>query len=524
MRFGITGAASVLLILLSVEAIQAAPKGSSNAITARGGVLNARSYNFKKKEPIELNGQWLIFWKRLLTPKEIAGRSMGELAAASDGVFEIPHTWNDWKYHGRAVGGMGYATFVLDVRLPPTFKEAALWIPDASTAYRLWVNDNLVAQSGTPGRDRRSSKPHYVMNTAEFGVPHGLVRMVLQVSNFHHRRGGMWKPILLGTPEKIRAHDARETAYDLLLLGSFVALAFFNFFLYLNNRHRRVGGDRTVAVPLLLTIIFLALIGRVMVTGQILITRLIPGFPWPLELRIEYLSVQIVFALFAWVSDRSFPGVVPRPVVWGITAVTSAGAFLVLFFRILVYSHAVTTYNIIQGLVLFALLIRFIVWAIQGHKNAWVMVFAILIFFLITFGETLNYREIVLSRDFAPVGFLVTLFTGNSGNDTVAYLVSTMLTLGVILVVFNLFVLRMSFSLLQSEERLTPIDMERMREQFGITARESEILALVAEGKSNKEIGAQLFISEGTVKNHLHRIMPKLGAANRTEIVVRLSR
>jgi DNA-binding CsgD family transcriptional regulator len=50
-----------------------------------------------------------------------------------------------------------------------------------------------------------------------------------------------------------------------------------------------------------------------------------------------------------------------------------------------------------------------------------------------------------------------------------------------------------------------------------LTARESEILALVAEGRSNGEIGKQLFISAKTVSVHVSNILGKLGAAGRTE-------
>lgn len=53
-----------------------------------------------------------------------------------------------------------------------------------------------------------------------------------------------------------------------------------------------------------------------------------------------------------------------------------------------------------------------------------------------------------------------------------------------------------------------------------LSAREMEVLALVAEGQGNKEIGEQLSISERTVKNHLTGIMTKLRAADRTHAVV----
>ncbi len=49
--------------------------------------------------------------------------------------------------------------------------------------------------------------------------------------------------------------------------------------------------------------------------------------------------------------------------------------------------------------------------------------------------------------------------------------------------------------------------------------REAQVLKLIAVGKTNKEIGETLFISESTVKFHVHAILNKLDASNRTEAV-----
>jgi len=51
----------------------------------------------------------------------------------------------------------------------------------------------------------------------------------------------------------------------------------------------------------------------------------------------------------------------------------------------------------------------------------------------------------------------------------------------------------------------------------GLTEREREILTLVAQGASNRQIGEQLFITEGTVKNHMSNILSKLGLRDRTQ-------
>ena len=71
-------------------------------------------------------------------------------------------------------------------------------------------------------------------------------------------------------------------------------------------------------------------------------------------------------------------------------------------------------------------------------------------------------------------------------------------------------------------EAPVPFAPDTTRQQtLGITARELEILTLVARGMSNREIATQLFVSENTVKTHCARAFDKLGAARRTQAVQR---
>lgn len=56
---------------------------------------------------------------------------------------------------------------------------------------------------------------------------------------------------------------------------------------------------------------------------------------------------------------------------------------------------------------------------------------------------------------------------------------------------------------------------------LGITAREHEVLGLLAAGRSNKEIAGQLHLSPNTVKTHIARLYEKLEAARRTEAILR---
>ncbi len=65
-----------------------------------------------------------------------------------------------------------------------------------------------------------------------------------------------------------------------------------------------------------------------------------------------------------------------------------------------------------------------------------------------------------------------------------------------------------------------PQSVPRDRERSPLSQREREIVALVAQGFKNKEMAEKMFISEQTVKNHLHNIFDKLGVSDRLELAL----
>jgi DNA-binding CsgD family transcriptional regulator len=62
------------------------------------------------------------------------------------------------------------------------------------------------------------------------------------------------------------------------------------------------------------------------------------------------------------------------------------------------------------------------------------------------------------------------------------------------------------------------LNAEKLKE-IGLTAREHEILALIAQGLSNREIGEKLFVSENTVKTHSSRLFEKMSVNRRVQAV-----
>lgn len=73
-------------------------------------------------------------------------------------------------------------------------------------------------------------------------------------------------------------------------------------------------------------------------------------------------------------------------------------------------------------------------------------------------------------------------------------------------------------------EALNSMSKERIPEKENLlhllTPREIQVVELIAKGKSNKDIGNNLFVTEGTVKNYVSKVLEKLQLNNRTELVI----
>ena len=66
------------------------------------------------------------------------------------------------------------------------------------------------------------------------------------------------------------------------------------------------------------------------------------------------------------------------------------------------------------------------------------------------------------------------------------------------------------------------VDFEKAKRDFSLTKRELEVLRLICLGDTNKRIAEKLFITEYTVKDHIKKIMRKIGVNSRSEVIANL--
>jgi DNA-binding NarL/FixJ family response regulator len=80
--------------------------------------------------------------------------------------------------------------------------------------------------------------------------------------------------------------------------------------------------------------------------------------------------------------------------------------------------------------------------------------------------------------------------------------------------------LQLCMSLFQTVARQwTSFPNARIKAELGLTRRQQQLVPLIAQGFTNKEIAAHLNLSEQTVKNHIHRMLRRIGASDRLEVI-----
>ena len=356
---------------------------------AHGGQLTLSEWNLQSGPPVPLSGEWQVYWNQLVPPEAFEHGT----PPAPDGVFILPGLWRDVKFGATTAGKYGHATFVLNVTLPEDHPLGlAFRTRDMAQAYALFADGVPVMRAGRVGTNRAEEMPRWEPQIGTHVAPARTTRLVLQVSNYHHRLGGAWFPVEMGSLGRIQ--DRRETALalDMAMLAAALILAVYHLFVFASRPEERS--------PLLFAIFCFCFALRVSVTGEMFALHLLPGIPWEVALKIEYLSYFLAVPAFAWFIQTVFPQEFSNRVRIGLVLAGGAFSLLVLvtparfFSETLLAYHAIT---LLASIYAATVLIRCVL-----HRRAGARGF--LASFIVLFAAALN--DILFSQMFFSTSYL----------------------------------------------------------------------------------------------------------------------
>lgn len=244
---------------------------------------------------VKLDGQWSFYWDQLLDPQELSDHN------PTSAYIDLPGSWNGYQINGSKLPGDGYATYRLIIKTDTTDRWG-LKIPRIFTAYNLRVNNELIAAAGTIGTNRSDMTPQYLPQVALFEVQPGENEIVIQVSNFYHRSGGILESLILGSEEQILGLRYKSIAYELFLFGSLLIIGLYHLALFIFRKK-----DYS-ALYFCLFCLLIAI--RTMLVGERFFIYLYPGFNWEVAHKMQtmafYLGVPILVMFFKSIFPSHF--------------------------------------------------------------------------------------------------------------------------------------------------------------------------------------------------------------------------
>lgn len=385
--------AAVLLIALLIY------NSSVFAVTpkAKGGILELGA-GADKNEIIPLNGAWNFYWNRLLAPETLSGSG----APAPDTYITVPGIWNKTEINGEKIPATGFATYSLIVKQADTAQLYALNLRTMSNAYRLWIDNTMLAENGKVGQLKSESQPAYKPQVVFFRPANSTFRVVVQVSNFHHCKGGFWLAADLGTPVKIMHDREMRKLLEMFLFGSLFIMALYHFSLYILRRN-----DTAV---LFFGLMCLVICVRSLFTGEILIAGIAPDLSWFAARRIEYILTFVSAPVYAAFSRKLYPD------EWNTLAFRIVTGFGLLLAAIVLLTPSELFTNLSYVFTVYAWLTSmYTIWifsraALRKKEGAGIFLATSLVFLLTIVNDTLNQLEIIHTGLYLSLGLFVVTF------------------------------------------------------------------------------------------------------------------
>ncbi len=259
------------------------------------GVLDLRETALDENTLLSLNGEWEFYWEKLLTPENYKREKKGELHI----LVKVPSFFSNYEIGGEPLPGVGYGTYGLTILLPEDNQSALCFdIPVFDVAFNFYLNDRLVESNGTVGTSREEEDPWYEPSSFCYIPRTDTLQLLIQVSNFHHRRGGFWNSIFIGGSDKVLERMEHRRMYNYSTIGVLFFFTFFFIIFWLFSRRQ--------TLMLLFALTALGILIRSVNTGLYFSNSFVLA-PWSWQIRMEYLGSFLAHIFGMLFLHRMFP-------------------------------------------------------------------------------------------------------------------------------------------------------------------------------------------------------------------------
>jgi signal transduction histidine kinase len=379
----------VFLILLSLFTFNLEAKGPIPS--AIKGFLDLREIEHPDHFIIKLNGEWEFYWKKMLHPFDFVNGNY-----KPDYFGNVPSYWTNYPHDSVRTENFGYATYRLTILLPKGSNlPLAIDLPVFNSSYDIYINGKYFGGNGTPGVSLEETKPDYKRNFFRINPESDSMKIIINVANFHHRRGGFWLPAKFGTFSEVQKQLANSWAAEWSVISLLLAFSvFFLLFFILNPAEKLLGAFSLSTLGLAL---------RPLVTSHYLIYNLI-DLKWIWVVRFEYLLLFLVLIGWSWFVFNLYPSLFARTMAWFDTVFILMISIATVFLPVRIFSYSILAYYPLLILLMAYIIYKSYLGAVK--KNRLDLIY-FLAFILLLFGGVHDLRA-SLGQSNSNHGYLLT--------------------------------------------------------------------------------------------------------------------
>jgi signal transduction histidine kinase len=295
------------------------------------GVIDLQEISNPEQFVVKLNGEWEFYWEKLLRPGDFSTGAVKPLYFGS-----VPSYWTDYPQESVKTEKYGYATYRLTVLLPRGMKgQLAFDMPVFDSSYDIFVNGKYLGSNGRTGKTEKETVPEYRRNFFMMTPDSDTLDIVINVSNFHHRRGGFWLPIKLGTSDEAQRQMTNSWGAEWSVITLLIGFSIFFLFFYILSPKDKM--------MIFLSITTAGLAIRPLFTAHFIILNLV-NLDWSWIIRFEYLGLYIILIGWSWFIINIYPSALIRSITWAITILFSVAFIATIFLPVKVFSYITIIY------------------------------------------------------------------------------------------------------------------------------------------------------------------------------------
>jgi signal transduction histidine kinase len=362
------------------------------------GILDLRKVEWNDQSILDLNGEWIFYWEKLLDPENIQQHRDTGIPVT------VPSYWSSYTIDGESLPGSGYGTYRLQILLPEgQHHPICIDIPLFDVAFKFYLNDRLIGQNGEVGRSREEEQPWYEPGIFCY-IPHqDTLQLLIQVSNFHHRRGGYWQSVVIGSSDKVQDRKERKRMFNYSTIG--VLFFFFIFFMIFWSFSRKQ------VLMLLFSLATMGILMRSVNTG-LYFSNFFVDTSWSWQIRMEYLGSYLAQIFGMIFLHKMFPRRYMNRIIWANTILVGLASISLFILPVHIFSYEMLVYQPL--LVLF--LAHYLIISLVGTLKRKIMdavFFGSLSFFILTLVNDIllaNSAGSVSSNYMSQVSFQLFIF------------------------------------------------------------------------------------------------------------------